>query len=235
MDGLEDGNVWFLSRQSKDRFPSSNPLDQPERLKYLPFVEKVAMNLFNKITGQASNTPTTMKIKSRIFVTLVTALLSSLVVSCSRNGGGGSTAASSEQEALPEAQVVDIVNAVNAKDVAKVSTLLQSNPKLVSATFTGGGPVDGWPLLMIAAYNDDKPTVELLLRSGADVNDKNYDGEVALHYAASGGYTDIVQMLLDHNADINVKSEMGATPLKLAENSGKSDVIALLKQHGAKE
>jgi uncharacterized protein len=168
--------------------------------------------------------------KSKMLATLLMGSLASVATSCSKSGGGSSTEA-----ALPEAQVVEIVNAVDAKDLTKVSSLLQANPKLVSAEFTGGGPDNDCPLLMIAADKDDKPMVELLLHGGANVNGKNDDGEVALHYAALHGYTDIVQILLDHNADVNVKSEIGATPLSIAEKSGKSDVVALLKQHGAKE
>lgn len=171
-----------------------------------------------------------MKIKSKMPVTLLMASLASVATSCSKSGEDSSTEA-----ALPEAQVVEIVNAVDAKDLTKVSSLLQANPKLVSAEFTGGGPDNDCPLLMIAADKGDKEIVDLLLRYGADVNAKNDDGEVALHYAALDGYTDIVQTLLDHNADVNVKSEVGATPLSLAEKAGKSNVVALLKQHGAKE
>lgn len=168
--------------------------------------------------------------KSNMLVTLLMASLASVTSSCSKSGGGSNTEA-----VLPEAQVVEIVNAVDAKDLTKVSSLLQANPKLVSAEFTGGGPDNDCPLLMIAADKGDKPMAELLLRYGANVNAKNDDGEVALHYAALDGYTDVVQILLDHNADVNVKSEVGATPISLAEKAGKSDVVALLKQHGAKE
>jgi len=161
---------------------------------------------------------------------LLMASLAGVAASCSKSGGE-----SSPEAALPEAQVVEIVNAVDAKDLTKVSSLLQANPKLVSAEFTGGGPDNDCPLLMIAADKGDKAMVELLLRYGANVDARNDDGEAALHYAALEGYTDIAQTLLDHHADVNIKSEIGATPLSLAEKAGKSDVVALLKQHGAKE
>jgi len=171
----------------------------------------------------------------KLIATLVLAIAVTIGTSCSKSGREAQQAGSSKQETFPESQVVDIVNAVNAKDVAKVTTMLQTNPRLVRAKFTSGGPVDGWPLLMIAAKEGDKPMLELLLRSGADVNDKNNSGEVALHYAASGGYKDIVQILLDHKADVNVKNDAEATPLSIAASAGKRDVVALLKQRGAKE
>jgi ankyrin repeat protein len=175
----------------------------------------------------------------KAFIPILLAVCVSLTTSCSKPGSAGEQSSGSKEAALPETQVVDIVNAANAKDLARVTSLLQTNPKLVGAKFANGGPVNGWPLLMIAAEHGDKPMVDLLLRSGADVNDKNYDGEVALHYAALGGYKDIVQLLLDHKADVNVKSEIGVTPLKLVTAEGKSqttaEIVALLKEHGAKQ
>src|SRR5437762_2519965 len=110
----------------------------------------------------------------KMVTALLLALTIALATSCSKGGGDGSQSGSSKQEVFPENQVVDIVNAVNAKDVAKATAMLQANPKLVRAKFTSGGPVDGWPLLMIAASQGDKPMVELLLGAGADVNDQNY-------------------------------------------------------------
>lgn len=171
----------------------------------------------------------------KLITTLLLAITITFITSCSRSGDDGAQASTSKEEAFPEQQVLDILNAVNAKDVAKVTTILQTNPKLVRAKFTRGGPVDGWPMLMIAASQGDKPMVELLLRSGADVNDKNYSNEVALHYAALHGHKEIVQLLVDHKADVNVKNDADATPLAAATSAGKPDIIALLKQHGAKE
>ena len=178
------------------------------------------------------------------FVSFATTLLLVLVVgiatSCSKNennkaAGENAIAASSKEEALSESEVVDIVNAVNEKDVAKVTAMLQTNPKLVKAKFTAGGPYSGWPLLMIATTQGSKPIVELLLNFGADVNEKNDSSEVALHYAALKGHKDIVQILLDHHADVNVKNDAEATPLAAAIEAKKPEIIAVLKQHGAKE
>lgn len=171
----------------------------------------------------------------RLIPPLLLAFAAALTASCSRNGDDGPPPGGYKAEVLPEDQVVDIVNAVNAKDVAKVTALLQTNPKLVGAKFTRGGPLDGWPLLMIAASQGDKPMVELLLRSGADVNDENYSSEVALHYAALHGHKEIVQLLIEHKADVNVKNDAGATPLAAATSAGKAEIVALLKQHGTKE
>ena len=136
---------------------------------------------------------------------------------------------------LPEQDVVDVVNAVAGGDAKKVEAMLKKNPKLVHAKFSGGGPFDGWPLLTIASRDGRRPLVELLLKSGAKVNEKNNSGEVALHYAAANGHKAVVEVLLKNKADVNVRNDADATPLAIAQAQGKQDVVALLKKHGAKE
>ena len=143
--------------------------------------------------------------------------------------------AGAEDEDLPEQDVVDVVNAVGKGETKKVEAMLKKNPKLVHAKFAGGGPFDGWPLLTIASREGRKPLVELLLKSGAKVDDKNNSGETALHYAAANGHKAVAEVLLKNKADVNARSEIGATPLALAQGAGKQDVVALLKKHGAKE
>ena len=140
-----------------------------------------------------------------------------------------------EDEDLPEQDVVDVVNAVGKGDTKKVEAMLKKNPKLVHAKFNGGGPYDGWPLLTIASRDGRKPLVELLLKSGAKVDDRNNSGETALHYAAAHGHKAVAEVLLKNKADVNARSEIGATPLALAQGAGKQDVAALLKKYGAKE
>jgi ankyrin repeat protein len=163
----------------------------------------------------------------KLFSPLLLALVIISTGSCSKGGPGSG---SSKAQALPAGQVADIVNAVDASDVEKTKTLLQTNPKLIGAVSD-----QGWPLLLIASQHGSGPMAELLLSSGADVNAKNYSGEVALDYAALHGHKEVVQILLDHHADVNIKNDAGATPLTAATSAGKSDIAELLKQHGAKE
>ena len=156
----------------------------------------------------------------------------------SSNSSNSNSAEQSTAEKLPEQQVIDIVNATAAGETDKVKSLLQSNPKLINAKFTSGGPVDGWPLIMIAARHNHKPLVDLLIASGAKVNDENYSSETALHYASAYGHKDIVETLLKNKADPNVKNDADATPLSLANGSdkpNKQEIIELLRKNGAKE
>jgi ankyrin repeat protein len=134
-----------------------------------------------------------------------------------------------------EREVLDVVNAVDKGEAKKVEAMLKKNPKLVDAKFTSGGQYNGWPLLMIASRQGHKPVVELLLKSGAKVNDTNLSSETALHYAAAHGHKAVAELLLKNKADVNVRNDGDATPLAVAQAAGKQDLVTLLKKHGAKE
>src|SRR6266478_4544755 len=166
-----------------------------------------------------------------------------LSISCDKPQSSNSNSSSSNPsqstaEKFPEQDVIDIVNATTEGNTAKVKSLLQSNPKLIKAKFTSGGPVDGWPLLMIAAKFGHKPIADLLIASGAKVDDENDSSETPLMYAAMYGQKEIVDLLLKNHANPNAKNDAGATPLGAAKSSNKPDkdaIIELLKNNGAKE
>ena len=54
-------------------------------------------------------------------------------------------------------------------------------------------------------------TVELLLKSGVDVNQKDTHGSTSLLYASTTT-TDCVRLLLEHGADTNLPNQLGQTP-----------------------
>ena len=85
--------------------------------------------------------------------------------------------------------------------------------------------------MFLAALNDQKDVVELLLANGAKVNARADNGFTPLHYA---GNRDVVASLLANKADVNARNNMGQTPLQFAVQSGHEDVANLLRQHGAK-
>jgi hypothetical protein len=95
---------------------------------------------------------------------------------------------------------------------ATLKTLLQAgaNPN----TRTPGGEVP----IVRAAGQSYLDIVQILLRSGADVNAANSDGETALLAAASGGASpELVKTLLDAGADVNARNRIGLSPLRLAQ------------------
>ena len=66
------------------------------------------------------------------------------------------------------------------------------------------------------------------------LEDRNRDGETALHAAVEGGYLDVVEICLEKGA--NVRSRRGnlAHPLHIAAINGHVEIAKLLVQHKAK-
>ncbi|MFY9259905.1 MAG: ankyrin repeat domain-containing protein [Gallionella sp.] len=78
-----------------------------------------------------------------------------------------------------------------------------------------------------------KIAVEILLKSGANVNAKTTrDGETPFHKAIDRDDVEIIKLLLNYGADVHAVSKLGASSLHFARNS--PVVLELLKEHGAK-
>ena len=77
--------------------------------------------------------------------------------------------------------------------------------------------------------------VEALIARGADLDapDKDIDGDVRLHRAASNGHAAVVQLLLENQANVDVRNGYGYTALHYAAMSGESRVAELLLDAGA--
>ncbi|KAG2465807.1 TNKS1 protein, partial [Polypterus senegalus] len=78
-----------------------------------------------------------------------------------------------------------------------------------------------------------KQVAELLLRKGANVNEKNKDGLVPLHNACSYGHYEVAELLVRHGASVNVADLWKFTPLHEAAAKGKYEICKLLLKHGA--
>jgi hypothetical protein len=88
----------------------------------------------------------------------------------------------------------------------------------------------GESALMLAALKGDLDLTEKLIKKGAGINKT---GWTPLHYAASGGHTQIISMLLENNAYIDAESPNGTTPLMMAAMYGTSAAVKRLLQEGA--
>ncbi len=77
--------------------------------------------------------------------------------------------------------------------------------------------------------------VSILLKGGANVNEKGRYGQTALMRAALIGHTDLLKLLLKVGADINVKNDDDKTALMLAarNKSGTAQIVKHLIKHGA--
>jgi hypothetical protein len=88
--------------------------------------------------------------------------------------------------------------------------------------------------IVLAASEGDRPTLERLLKAGANVNYRNSEGDTALCEAIRGGYTDCVRALLAGQTDVNARCRGGDTPLVVAAGGGDEDVVNTLLKLGAR-
>ncbi|XP_055036758.1 poly [ADP-ribose] polymerase tankyrase-1 isoform X3 [Misgurnus anguillicaudatus] len=78
-----------------------------------------------------------------------------------------------------------------------------------------------------------KQVAELLLRKGANVNEKNKDFMTPLHVAAERAHNDIIEVLQKHAAKINAVDTLGQTALHRAALAGHLQTCRLLLSYGA--
>lgn len=102
-----------------------------------------------------------------------------------------------------------------------------ADPSLLNAR----GPEGSTPFMYSVLFAD-MPTLERLLKMGADPNKRNDANATALMWAA----TDFAKtrLLVEHGADVNAKSDDIRTPLMIAaRRTGGSEVVKFLLEHGA--
>lgn len=86
-----------------------------------------------------------------------------------------------------------------------------------------------------AALAGDLPTIKLLLKHGADINQATLTGSTPLRVACFKGYEDIITFLLAKGADINSKIiYYKTTNLMVACFHKKMKVLKLLLEHGVR-
>ena len=113
------------------------------------------------------------------------------------------------------------------------------NSEIVQALLGAGAKLnvrDGsyWPLERATA-DDLIPTAEALLKHGADPNERDADGNTALHIARNHLNQKVYELLLAYHADPNLQNNNGSTPLQWVKtNTARGlEIAQLLRQHGA--
>ena len=92
----------------------------------------------------------------------------------------------------------------------------------------------GIPLLCHSAREGHLKTIELLLRSGAQVNLVSEDrGSTALFDSALGRHAKLVKALIEAGADTNIKDKEGQTALVVAVGAGDEEIVEMLVKAGA--
>ena len=87
--------------------------------------------------------------------------------------------------------------------------------------------------LQDAARRGDVTDVRRQLRLGAQVNERDYQGLTALHWAAAAGHVAVARALIEAGADVDAPSPEGVTPLHVAAHMGHREVADLLIARGA--
>jgi ankyrin repeat protein len=104
----------------------------------------------------------------------------------------------------------------------------ESGPSADFADFAGNTP------LMYACAGGHLDVVEILLQSGANVEDHNENGHTPLMEAASAGYVNVAKVLLENGAGINTHSnEFKESALTLACYKGHLEMVRFLLAAGA--
>ena len=94
--------------------------------------------------------------------------------------------------------------------------------------------------LHFACFRGKPEIARLLLDHGAQVNAKNYQGEIPLHLVSRGEYDSpdegvrVTELLLERGTDINAQNKFGWTPLHSASNNGRHEIVQALLRRGAK-
>ncbi|KAK7134316.1 hypothetical protein R3I93_017659 [Phoxinus phoxinus] len=81
-------------------------------------------------------------------------------------------------------------------------------------------------------YPKRKQICELLLRKGANVNEKNKDFLTPLHLAAEKSHNDIIEVLVKHEAKVNAVDNLGQTALHRAAHCGHLQTCHMLLSAG---
>lgn len=108
--------------------------------------------------------------------------------------------------------------------------------RLIEQGFADVGAVVGKrkeTALHFAARAGNSGLVTFLVEKGADLQSRDWRGQVPLHCAAWAGHEDTVRTLLSHGADVNTQDQYGRTALFGAAGCGYLAVVRVLLARGA--
>lgn len=141
------------------------------------------------------------------------------------------TLRASEYRLLPAASLTEVLcNRITRDDATHLVELINAHPTLRDAPSALGDLP-----LAFAAETQSSECLRLLLEVGADPNQPDKDGVVALmeNVRYSTCKLSDLEMLLDHGAAPNCQDDRGRTALMFASREGHEEAIRILLEHGA--
>ena len=83
--------------------------------------------------------------------------------------------------------------------------------------------------------NGNYKSAEILIKKGANINDKGREGATALHLAILYDNDRIAELLIDKGADFNIRTNRSYTPLYYAYMKKNKHIVKLLESKGANQ
>ncbi|MFN0315223.1 MAG: ankyrin repeat domain-containing protein [Burkholderiales bacterium] len=135
----------------------------------------------------------------------------------------------------PNSKDSDLKDARTALYHAAVFGYTEIAKKLLEkgATVDLGAPETKQTPLMIAAFNENRDMVILLLGAGAQVNAQDPAGDTPLTQAARRGNAELIALLVNAGADVGMRTGEGLTALCLAKQSNFTAAVQMLEKAGS--
>lgn len=103
-----------------------------------------------------------------------------------------------------------MLEACRQADVAKVKKYINPETILFKHPYTGDTPVHA---AVASLYPKRKQVLEMFVRKGAQLNEKNKDFLTPLHIAADNSHYDLMDILLRNGGKVNALDRLGQTAL----------------------
>jgi uncharacterized protein len=78
------------------------------------------------------------------------------------------------------------------------------------------------------ARTNESDALELAIKNGSNIDEKDEFDTTALHYSISESNPDVTRLLLDLGADVKAQDNQGSTPLHYAVEYGVIDIVELI-------
>jgi len=127
-------------------------------------------------------------------------------------------------------------NSRNLAGSTPLRTALEQGKTQVAQVLTRKGAADEVQDLLFTLVREgvsSRDSLQFLLERGARIDDRDPQGDAALHIAVRRNQLLLVKRLLDQGADVNLTDGAGRTPLAIAVANDNQDIRKVLERFGA--